>query len=189
MCTSPSVLAVCPFIHHMSGPPHARSYIRRVHSRLYVRASHIWNVIAIGIICRGRYTAQLITCASARIATEAFGDEAAEKNIFRQAVQNGTVRSLTHMCNAVCSRSIQHRTCMTQHFGCIRIVVTCHTVCYSCMIPLRRELHLKYVWAMTDKQLDIMLKRVRSYKSCHRYVYTTHQPRVVTVACARITSH
>ena len=59
----------------MSGPPHARSYIRRVHSRLYVRASHIWNVIAIGIICRGRYTAQLITCASARIATEAFGDE------------------------------------------------------------------------------------------------------------------
>ena len=36
-----------------------------------------------------------------------------------------------------------------------------------CVITHRRELHLKDLWAMSDKQLQLMLRKVRLYVPCH----------------------
>ena len=63
------------------------------------------------------------------------------------------------------------------------------------MIQFRRELHLKDIWEMSDKKLDLMLKRVRPYMSCIHNMHTTghiavclypQRSVVVAVVCTRI---
>ena len=67
--------------------------------------------------------------------------------------------------------------------------------CYSYMIQFLRELYLKDIWEMSDKKLDLMLKRVRPYMSCIHIMHTTdhiavcvhpHRSVVVAVVCTRI---
>ena len=67
--------------------------------------------------------------------------------------------------------------------------------CYSYMIQFRRELHLKDIWEMSDKKLDLMLKQIRPYMQCIHIVHTTDhiavciypcRPLAVAVACTHI---
>ena len=79
---------------------------------------------------------------------EAFGDEASVKNVFRAAVQNGTVRP-PH------SRFNQCITCEYYHSS--------PTLMHSCAIPHRGEMHHRNVADMSDKQIEMLLKRDSSH--------------------------
>ena len=41
------------------------------------------------------------------------------------------------------------------------------------MIQFRREMHVRDIWEMSDKQLELMLNRVRPYMQCIHIVHTT----------------
>ena len=66
------------------------------------------------------------------------------------------------LCTSIASPSTHDTTPPTYtfiHFRC--------TPFDTCVTIHRRELHLKDLWAMSDKQIQLMLKRVRLYVSCH----------------------
>ena len=109
----------------------------------------------------------MATCLVAWISSEAWGDEAAEKNIFREAIKNGAVRIPVRPYTPSCFRCVR---CINYN---IRIrAFTIHIMpCDSCVTTYRTELHLPDVQAMSDKQHDIMLRKVRLYMSYIQHAY------------------
>ncbi len=104
------------------------------------------------------------------ISSEAWGDESAQKNIFRDAINNGTVRIPVRSYTP--SRFLYvHCIEYTIHI----IVFTIHILpCDSCVIIYRAELHLPDVQVMSDKQLDLMIRKVRLYMSYIQHAYCLH---------------
>ena len=98
---------------------------------------------------------------------QCWGDEAAKKNIYRDAVRNGTARS--HRI---------HACCVCTHNGAASSALHI-TAEYTCSPPVthhpsvhdhtRRELFLKDIQAMSDKQLVLLLHRARLCVSHRRH--------------------
>ena len=102
----------------------------------------------------------------ARISSEAWGDESAQQHIFRDAIQNGTVR-------------IPVRSCIPSRSRCVQCIkYTSHVIVFasyrltrdSCVIIYRTEMFLEDIKAMSDKKHDIMIRKVRLYV----YIYVMH---------------
>ena len=93
------------------------------------------------------------------ISSEAWGDESAQKNIFRDAINNGTVRLLVRPyapSRLRCVRCIKYITRIS--------VFAIHRLPYDlCVIAYRTELHLPDAYAMSTKQLDVMIRKDRLY--------------------------
>ena len=103
----------------------------------------------------------------AGMSSEAWGDESAQKNIFRDAINNGTVRIL------VCSYALSR----FRYVHCIRYTIRISVFaiyrlsCESCVIVYRTELHLPDAQAMSDKQHDLVIRKAHLYMSYIQHAY------------------
>ena len=98
---------------------------------------------------------------------QCWGDEAAQKNVYRDAVRNGTARSPAFM-HGVCTPNgvASHAWHITAAYICSP-PVTHHQSVHD---HTRRELFLKDIQAMSDKKLMLLLHRVRRYVSYHLHI-------------------
>ena len=101
------------------------------------------------------------------MSSEAWGDESAQQQVFRDAIRNGTVRILARSYTPSRFRYVH---CIKYTIR-ISVFATYRLPCGSCVIVYRTELHLPDVIAMSDKQLDVMIRRVRLYMSCIHHAY------------------
>ena len=76
------------------------------------------------------------------------------KNVFRAAVQNGTVRPPHSRFNP----------CITCDY-----YQSSPTFVHSCAMPHRGEMHHRNVADMSDKQIEMLLKRDSSHHECCAY--------------------